>query len=222
MVPTDTRLPKYTLPVVVAPPITVSPVEDAPPPIVDDAFERKPARSGLLLNTARPPVPVSSESASLRNADVPVVVKRLFASVKSARDAVSAVTLRLVVVAVPLMVSPVAPVPPPMVDEALITIPFVEEGVSASPAVLRSQFDTPSASAESTPFVTERLLPVISVITSAPILNVVAARLVVVAFVMVAFVPRSEVIVAPLFTTRSATVAVPVAVKLPPSQKSPP
>ena len=59
------------------------------------------------------------------------------------------------------------------------------------------QFETPSPAiaALSTPFVILRPVPVMSVTTSAPILNEVAARLVVVAFVTVALVPRSDAMV---------------------------
>ncbi len=95
-----------------------------------------PVNVGPAEKTAKP-VPVSSESESMRFCDTPVVVKALLASVKSARDAVSDVTLRLVVVAVPLMVRPVAPVPPPMVEEPVtvrpvrpVMRPFVTSHVS--------------------------------------------------------------------------------------------
>ena len=54
---------------VVAPPLMVRPVAPVPPPMVEDALERSPARSGLVLNTALP-VPVSSVSAVLRFAEV--------------------------------------------------------------------------------------------------------------------------------------------------------
>ena len=76
-----------------------------------------PVKTGDAEKTSEP-VPVSSESESMRFCETPVVVRRLFAEVKSARLAVRLVTLRSVVVAVPRMVRPVAPVPPPMVEEA--------------------------------------------------------------------------------------------------------
>ena len=82
---------------------------------------------GPALKTAFP-VPVSSESELMRFAEAPVVVMRLSAPVKSVLFTLSDVTLRLVVVAVPLIVRPVAPVPPPIVDEAFTEIPIVVEG----------------------------------------------------------------------------------------------
>lgn len=97
-----------------------------------------------------------------------------------------------VVVLFPKIVSPVAPVPPPIVDDANTPIPMVPtvvDGERRKPSY--TQLLPPLAVALSTPFVTERFVPVISVITSLPILNDVAARLVVVAFVIVAFVPRN-------------------------------
>jgi hypothetical protein len=86
------------------------------------------------------------------------------------------------------------------------------------------QFETPSAvdAALRMPFVTLRLVPVISVITSFPILNEVAARFVVVAFVMVALVPRRDAMVPALalkidakrFVDDAAVVVPAVAVKV--------
>ncbi len=94
-----------------------------------------------------------------------------------------------------------------IVDDARIRIPFVDDGVSASAAVLRTKCDPPLADAERTPFVTERLVPVISVMISEPILNEVAARFEVVAFVKMLFVLKR-------FVEDAAVVVPAVAVKV--------
>jgi hypothetical protein len=83
-----------------------------------------------------------------------------------------------------------------MVEDAWMTMPFVEDGVSASAPAVSTQCEPPDADAVRAPFTTERFVPVMSVITSEPILNEVAARFVLVAFVVVAFVPRSVAMVA--------------------------
>ena len=106
---------------VVAFPETVSAVLDANPSVevletVSPPNCAVPVKTGDAEKTSEP-VPVSSESESMRFCETPVVVRRLLASVKSAREAVRLVTFKLVVVAVPLIVRPVAPVPPPMVEE---------------------------------------------------------------------------------------------------------
>ena len=106
------------------------------------AKDAVPVKVGEAEKT-RLPVPVSSVRASMRYWEVPEVVRKLLVSVKTAREAVSEVTLRFVVVAVPSMVRPVAPVPPPMVDDAETTIPFVEDGVMASAPVFSIQFEPP-------------------------------------------------------------------------------
>ena len=62
-------VPIVSFPVVVAAPFMVSPPVPVPSPIVDDAFERKPERSGFELKTARPPAPVSSERSALSSAE---------------------------------------------------------------------------------------------------------------------------------------------------------
>ena len=83
-----------------------------------------------------------------------------------------------------------------MVDEPTREIPaVVVVGVRRVPS--NDQFETPSA-VEATlrvPFVTLRFVPVMSVMTSEPILNEpVAAMFVDVAFVMFAFVPEIPVV----------------------------
>lgn len=89
-----------------------------------------------------------------------------------------------------LVVVPLKTLSAKIEDDAFTEMPAVDDGVSLVPS--KSQLEEPPPVALSTPFVTERLVPVMSVMTSKPILNELAARLVVVAFEIVASVPKSE------------------------------
>jgi hypothetical protein len=74
VVPMPTELAKYAFPVVVAPPLTVSPPFWLPLPIVDDAVERNPFRNFVIEENILLPEKVLLSESSVEDAELPAAM----------------------------------------------------------------------------------------------------------------------------------------------------